>query len=118
MSRHDLDAVVSKFGDNVDYQGQGHHDKRYIRTDTGNYLRRWDRIAFEPGDIHVTRTLEGDFMATFNFPLPSVKVVRRTKEASLPVFGCCAKTRKAMYQIISQREKVLAGRSKQRQSRY
>ncbi|MFZ3376267.1 MAG: TIR domain-containing protein [Chthoniobacterales bacterium] len=41
LSRHDLNAVVSKFSDAVDYQGQGHHDRKYIRTDIANYFRRW-----------------------------------------------------------------------------
>jgi hypothetical protein len=118
LSRHDLDAVVSKFGDNVDYQGQGHHDKRYIRIDTGNYLRRWDRIAFEPGDIHVTRTPEGDFVATFNFPFAVGQGRAPDKRGISSSVWVLRKDLQGNVQIVSQREKVLAGRSKQRQSRY
>ena len=68
LSSHELNTVVSMFADNVDYQGQGHHDRRYIRNDTQKYFRRWDRIYFEVGDIDVSHTGDGDLQVKFNFP--------------------------------------------------
>jgi ketosteroid isomerase-like protein len=117
LSRHDLDTVVSKFGDNVDYQGQGHHDRRYIRVDTGNYLRRWDRIAFETGNIDVTRTPEGDFVATFNFPFAVGQGRASDKRGISSSVWILRKDMQGNIQIVSQREKVLAGYSKPRRGR-
>jgi len=114
LSRHDLDSVVSMYADNVDYQGQGRHDRRYIRKDTQNYFRRWDRIYFEIGNIDVSHTHDGDFQAKFNFPFTVGKGYGSDKRGVSSQVWILRKDTQGNLQIISQREKVLAAGSETR----
>ena len=117
LSRHDLDTVVSKFSDAVDYQGQGHHDRKYIRTDMVNYFRRWDKIVFGDGDISVSRNGDGNFVVSFNFPFAVAKGLSPEKQGVSSDVWVLREEPPGNLQIVSQREKVLAGRPKQRRSR-
>jgi len=114
LSRHDLDSVVSMYADNVDYQGQGRHDRRHIRNDTQNYFRRWDRIYFEIGNIDVSHTHDGDFQAKFNFPFAVGKGYGSDKRGVSSQVWILRKDTQGNLQIISQREKVLAAGSETR----
>ena len=118
LSRHDLDGVVSMYADNVDYQGQGHHDRRYIRTDTRNYFRRWDRIYFETGDIDVSPTRDGDFQVQFNFPFAVGQGSASDKRGVSSQVWILRRDSQGAFRIISQREKVLAGGSETRRRRH
>lgn len=118
LFRHDLDAVVSKFADSVDYQGQGRHDKNYIRNDVANYFRRWDKIVFDPADINVSRTSDGSFVASFNFPFAVAKGPSPEKTGLSSDVWILREGTSGNLQIVSQREKVTAGRVKQRKPRH
>ena len=118
LSRHDLDGVVSMYADNVDYQGQGHHDRRYIRADTRNYFRRWDRIYFEIGDIDVSPTRNGDFQVKFNFPFAVGQGSASDKRGVSSQVWILGRDSQGAFRIISQREKVLAGGSETRRRRH
>ena len=118
LSRHDLDSVVSMFADNVDYQGQGRHDRRYIRNDTRDYFQRWDRIYFEVrDDIDVSPTRGGDFQVKFNFPFAVGKGHSPDKRGVSSQVWVLRKDSQGNLQIISQREKVLAAGSETRRRR-
>lgn len=118
LSRHDLDTVVSKFSDAVDYQGQGrHHDRRYIRTDMANYFRRWDKIIFDVGDISVLRNSDGSLVVSFNFPFAVAKGLSPEKQGISSQVWVLREEPPGNLQIVSQREKVIAGHLKQRKSR-
>lgn len=118
LSRHDLDSVVRMFADNVDYQGQGRHDRRYIRNDTQNYFQRWDRIYFEVrDDIDVSPTRDGDFQVKFNFPFAVGQGHSPDKRGVSSQFWVLRKDSQGNLQIISQREKVLAAGSETRRRR-
>lgn len=118
LSSRDLDAIVSKFSDAVDYQGQGHHDRKYIRTDMANYFRRWDKIVFDGGDISVSRNGDGSFVVSFNFPFAVAKGLSPEKRGFSSQVWVLREEPPGNLQIVSQREKVIAGRSKQRKSRH
>ena len=118
LSRHDLDSVVSMFADNVDYQGQGRHDRQYIRNDTRNYFRRWDRIYFEVGDIDISRTRDGDFQVKFNFPFAVGQGYASDKRGISSQVWIVRKDSQGNLQIVSQREKVLATGSETRRHRH
>jgi ketosteroid isomerase-like protein len=118
LSRHDLDSVVSMYADNVDYQGQGHHDRRYIRNDTGNYFRRWDRIYFEVGDIDVSHTRDGDLQVKFNFPFAVGQGYAPDKRGVSSQLWILRRDSQGNLRIISQREKVLAAGSETRRRRH
>jgi ketosteroid isomerase-like protein len=118
LSRRDLDAVVHKYADAVDYQGQGHHDRKYIRTDMANYFRRWDKIVFDGGDISVSRNGDGSFVVSFNFPFAVAKGVSPEKRGFSSQVWVLREEPPTNLQIISQREKVIAGQPKQRKSRH
>ena len=118
LSRHDLDSVVSMYADNVDYQGQGYHDRRYIRNDTRNYFRRWDRIYFEVGDIDASPTRDGDFQVKFNFPFAVGQGQASDKRGVSSQVWILRKDSQGNLQIISQREKVLAAGSETRRRRH
>ena len=118
LSRHDLDSVVSMYADNVDYQGQGHHDRRYIRNDTGNYFRRWDRIYFEVGDIDVSHTRDGDLQVKFNFPFAVGQGYAPDKRGVSSQVWILRRDSQGNLRIISQREKVLAAGSETRRRRH
>jgi ketosteroid isomerase-like protein len=109
LSRHDLDSVLSMFADDVDYQGQGHHDRRYIRNDIGNYFRRWDRIYFEVGDIDVSHTRDGDLQVRFSFPFAVGQGHAPDKRGVSSQVWTVRKNSQGNLQIVSQREKVIAG---------
>jgi ketosteroid isomerase-like protein len=117
MSRHDLDTVVNMFADDVDYQGQGRHDRRYIRNDIRNYFRRWDRIQFEMGSTDVSHTREGDFQVKFNFPFAVGQGYAPDKRGVSSQVWILHKDGHGDLQITSQRERVLAGSSETRQRR-
>jgi len=118
LSRRDLDIVVSMFADNVDYQGQGRHDRRYIRKDTENYFRRWDRIYFEVNDdIDVSHTGGGDFQVRFNFPFAVGQGRSPDKRGVSSQVWILRRDSQGNLQIISQREKVLAAGSETRRRR-
>jgi ketosteroid isomerase-like protein len=117
LSRRDLDAVVNKFSDAVDYQGQGHHDRKYIRTDMKNYFRRWDKIVFDVGDISVSRNGDGSFVVSFNFPFAVAKGLSPEKQGVSSQVWMLREEPPGNLQIVSQREKVVAGRPDQRKSR-
>jgi TIR domain len=116
LSRHDLDTVVSKFSDAVDYEGQGHHDRKYIRIDIRNYFRRWDKIVFEGGDISVSRNGDGSFVVSFNFPFAVSKGLSPEKRGVSSDVWVLREEPAGNLQIVSQREKVIAGRPKQRKA--
>jgi len=118
LSRRDLDSVVSMYADNVDYQGQGHHDRRYIRNDTQNYFLRWDRIYFEVGDIDASRTGDGDLQVKFNFPFAVGQGYASDKRGVSSQVWILRRDSQANLQIISQREKVLAAGSETRRRRH
>jgi len=118
LSRRDLDSVVSMYADNVDYQGQGHHDRRYIRNDTGNYFRRWDRIYFEVGDIDVSPARDGDFQVKFNFPFAVGQGYARDKRGVSSQVWILRRDSQGNLRIVSQREKVLAAGSDTRRRRH
>jgi ketosteroid isomerase-like protein len=118
LSRRDLDSVVSMYGDNVDYQGQGHRDRRYIRNDTRNYFQRWDRIYFEVGDIDVSSTRDGDFQVKFNFPFAVGQGYARDKRGISSQVWILRRDSQGNLRIISQREKVLAAGSDTRRRRH
>jgi len=118
LSRHDLDSVVSMYADNVDYQGQGRHDRRYIRKDTQNYFRRWDRIYFEVGDIDVSHTPDGDLQLRFNFPFAVGQGYAPDKRGISSQVWILRKNGQGNLRIISQREKVLANGSETRRRRH
>ena len=118
LSRHDLDSVVSMYADDVDYQGQGHHDRRYIRNDTRNYFRRWDRIYFEFGDIDVSHTRDGDLQVKFNFPFAVGQGYAPDKRGVSFQVWILRRDSQGNLQIISQREKVLAAGSETRRRRH
>jgi ketosteroid isomerase-like protein len=118
VSRQDLDSVVRMYADNVDYQGQGHHDRRYIRGDTRNYFRRWDRIYFEVGDIDASPTRDGDFQVKFNFPFAVGQGQASDKRGVSSQVWILRKDSQGNLQIISQREKVLADGSETRRRRH
>jgi ketosteroid isomerase-like protein len=118
LSRHDLDSVVSMFADNVDYQGQGRHDRQYIRNDTRNYFRRWDHIYFEVGDIDISRTRDGDFQVKFNFPFAVGQGYASDKRGISSQVWIVRKDSQGNLQIVSQREKVLATGSETRRHRH
>jgi ketosteroid isomerase-like protein len=118
LSRHDLDSVVSMYADNVDYQGQGRHDRRYIRSDTQNYFRRWDRIYFEVGDIDVSRTRDGDLQVKFNFPFAVGQGYAADKRGLSSQVWILRSDSRGNLRIISQREKVLAAGSETRRRRH
>ena len=117
LSRRDLDSVVGMYGDDVDYQGQGHHDRRYIRNDTQNYFRRWDRIYFEAGDIDVSHTGDGDLQVKFNFPFAVGQGHASDKRGVSSQVWILRRNSQGNLQIISQREKVLAAGSETRRRR-
>ena len=118
LSRRDLDTVVSMYADNVDYQGQGHHDRNYIHNDTRNYFRRWDRIRFEVGDIDISPTRDGDFQLKFNFPFAVGQGSASDKRGVSSQVWILRRDSQGNFRIISQREKVLAGGSETRRRRH
>src|SRR5439155_7107389 len=118
LSRQDLDGVVSMYADDVDYQGQGHHDRRYIRNDTRNYFRRWERIYFEVGDIDVSHTRDGDLHVHFNFPFAVGQGSAQDKRGVSSQVWIVRKDSHGNLHIVSQREKVLAGGSETRRRRH
>jgi ketosteroid isomerase-like protein len=118
MSRRDLDTVVSMFADRVDYQGQGRHDRRYIRNDTQNYFRRWDRIYFEVrNDIDISQTGDGEFQVRFNFPFVVGQGNATDKRGVSSQVWILRKDSQGKLQIVSQREKVIAAGSETRRRR-
>jgi ketosteroid isomerase-like protein len=118
LSRHDLDSVVSTYADNVDYQGQGHHDRRYIRKDTRNYFQRWDRIYFDVGYIDASHTHDGDFEVKFNFPFAVGQGYSADKRGVSSQVWILRRNSQGNLRIISQREKVLPARSQPRRHGY
>jgi ketosteroid isomerase-like protein len=118
LSRHDLDSVVSMYADNVDYQGQGHHDRRYIRNDTRNYFQRWDRIYFEVGNIDVSHTRDGDLQVKFNFPFAVGQGYAPDKRGVSSQVWILRRDSQGNFRIISQREKVFAAGSETRRRRH
>jgi WD40 repeat protein/ketosteroid isomerase-like protein len=116
LSRHDLNTVVSKFSDAVDYEGQGHHDRKYIKTDIANYFRRWDKILFEAGEINVSRNGDGSFVVSFNFPFAVSKGRSPEKQGVTSNVWVLREEPPGNLQIVSQKEKVIAGGPKQRTS--
>jgi hypothetical protein len=118
LSRHDLNTIVSMFGDYVDFQGQGHHDRAYIRNDTGNYFRRWDRIYFEVGNIIVSRTGYGEFEVKFDFPFSVGQGSAANKRGVSSQRWIVHKNNSGNFEIISQREKVVAAAPVPRRGRH
>ena len=45
LSRVDIPAVVAKFAETVDYEGEGQRDRSYIRSDLEKYVARFHTIA-------------------------------------------------------------------------
>jgi ketosteroid isomerase-like protein len=116
LSRRNLDAIVSRYSDAVDYQGQGHHDRKYIRTDMANYFRRWDKIVFDGGDISVSRNGDNSFAVSFNFPFVVAKGLSPEKRGFSSQVWVLREGPPGKLQIVSQSEKVIAGTSRQRKS--
>ncbi len=106
LSQHDLDGVISKFADNVNYQGQGMRNKNYIRRDAMSYLSRWERISFNVGDIDISETPEGNLVARFESPfrVGERNVPDRTGFSSN--VWIIHKTAESSFQIVSQQESV------------
>jgi len=48
LSRVDIPAVVAKFAETVDYEGEGQRDRSYIRSDLEKYVARWPILSFKP----------------------------------------------------------------------
>jgi len=117
LSRHDLPTVVNMFGNSVDYQGQGRHDRAYIRTDTANYFRRWDRIYFEVGDINVLSTGYSDFEVKFDFPFAVGQGKASDKRGVSSQTWIVRKNESGTFEIILQKEKVFAAGSAPRHRR-
>ena len=119
LLRRDLDTVVGMFADSVDYQGQGRHDRRYIRNDTQNYFRRWDRIYFEVrDDIDVSHARDGDFQVKFNFPFAVGQRYAPDKSGVSSQVWILRKDSQGNLQIVSQQEKVVAAGSETRRRRH
>lgn len=71
-TRKDLNAMLSYYGERVDYYDRGVVDVEYIRKDLGYYFRNWDTISSRlDGDVVVIVTDQHDarivkFVSTFS----------------------------------------------------
>jgi ketosteroid isomerase-like protein len=106
FSQHDLEGVMNKFAEVVDYQGQGLRSKNYIRTDAANYLKRWDRISFSPDYIDISRNSDGDLVARFDVPYRVGERNAPDKAGVSSNVWILRKNSQGDLEIISQREAV------------
>jgi ketosteroid isomerase-like protein len=109
LSRHDLEGVISKFADTVNYQGEGLRAKSYIRLDANNYLRRWNRIFFDVRDIVVSGTPQGDFVVRFGSPFTVGELNAPDNTGVSSNIWVLRENAQGELQIISQQESVLNG---------
>lgn len=78
MARHDLSALLAKFGDPVDYQGEGTRSRSYIQRDLTNYFSKWPRLGFQVEPVNVTRAGDDRFNVSFGVNYEAANAKGRT----------------------------------------
>jgi hypothetical protein len=83
-----------------------------------NYFRRWDKIVFGGGDISISQNGDGSVVVSFNFPFAVAKGLAPAKRGLSSQVWVLREEPPGNLQIVSQREKVIAGQPKQRKSHH
>jgi len=104
LSRVDIPAVVAKFAETVDYEGEGQRDRSYIRSDLEKYVARWPILSFKPEATTVSPKEDGSAAVTFNLSYSLANDTKTTSGHSTN--NWILRRINEKLQIISQREVV------------
>ena len=106
LSRSDISAVVAKFAETVDYQGEGERDRAHVRDDLQKYVARWPVLSFRPEAITVSPKEDGSAAVTFNLVYSHANNTKTTSGSSTN--NWIVRRVNGELQILAQREVVHA----------